>query len=209
MRHFLIAALTLLPLPAIADACHDEIAALFDGGTLDSGARPKHWQIREVFAPDGSLLYTFEFKVASATQTAAGVIGSGNYMMTIGNKTWSGPSIDGPWSPSGDMSGDIAASQAQVVTSMRANLAETECLGLTEFDGESYLTYKYRTKTDPSPVRGDSWWGALDTIYLDPKTGQVMIWIQTEHIASWAPDMKMERHVTRLKYDETIVISPE
>ncbi len=208
MRHLLIAALSLAPAAALADACHDEIAALFDGGPLDSAARPPHRQIKEVRSPDGDLLYTFEARIASATTSIAGIRDSGNYAMAIGNKTWLGPGIDGPWTPSTDMPGDMEAAQAQVVASQRANLAETECPGLTDHNGKTFLTYRFRTRTDPDPARGNSWWGSKDTVYLDPGTGRVMIWEQTEHIASWSPDMTMERHVITLDYDDSIAIAP-
>ncbi len=193
--------------PAIADACRDKIAALYDGGTLDSFARPKHRQVKRVYSPEGGLQYVFDAVIESPLAIKSGIRDSGQYFMAIGNKTWIGASLDGPWSASNDMPGDMEAAQRQVVTSQQANLEDTECTGLTERDGKTYLTYRFRTKTDPSPERGNSWWGSHDTIWLDPETRQVAIWELTEHVSSWAAEMNHERHVITFEYDPEISVT--
>jgi hypothetical protein len=193
---------------ALADSCRDEIAALYDGGTLDSFARPRHRQIKRVYSTDGDLKFVFDAVIESPLAIKSGVRESGQFFMAIGNKTWMGPTLDGPWTASTDMPGDMEAAQRQVVTSQQANLEETECLGTTERDGSTYLTYRFRTKTDPSPERGNSWWGSLDTIWLDPETRQVAVWELTEHLSSWAPDLNMDKHVIEFEYDPEISVSP-
>lgn len=208
-RTLAAAAVAILAAPAAqADPCRDEIAALYDGGTLDSFARPAHRQTKRVYSPEGDLKYTFDAVIESPLAIRSGVQGSGNYMMAIGNRTWMGPGLDGPWTQSMDMPGDMEAAQRQVVASQQANLTETECPGLTERDGKTYLTYRFRTRTDPNPDRGDSWWGSLDTVFLDPDTKQVVVWELSEHVSSWSPEMNREVHVIEFDYDTDIAVTP-
>lgn len=193
---------------ARADDCHDEVSALYDGGTLDSFARPAHRQIKRVFSAEGDLKYIFDIVVETPLATIAGIRDGGQFIMAVGNNTWMGPTLDGPWTAGTDMQGDMEAAQRQVVTSQQKNLKDVECLGLTERDGATYQTYRFRTKTDPSPERGESWWASYDTIWLDPETRQVAIWELTEHEASWAPETNMEVHVIEFEYDPAIRVAP-
>ena len=197
--------LLALPAPALADPCTEEIAAMFRGGALDPFARPAHRQLREVYGEDGALDSTFEALIETPTQIVSGVVGSGNYMLMQGRETWIGPTMDGPWSPSGmTITEDVAAAQAAVPESQAANLTGAECLGETEVEGRAAIAYRFTTRVDPHPARGNSWWGSRDTVYLDPDTGLPFRWEATDHQSSWAQGLSRELHVTTIEYDASI-----
>lgn len=201
--------LMLWPVAVTADACREEIAAMFDGGPLDPFARPPWRQVKEIYAEDGSLGYIMDSLAVDPVHQVSGIRDSGQFLMMIGRESWRGPSPEGPWTPSGmTLTEDMLAAQKAVAPSMAANLSETECLGTVERDGRTLIAYGFRTKVDPHPARGNSWWGSKDVVYLDPETRLPVIWEQTEHIASWAEGVKNERHVSTLTYPDDIEITP-
>ena len=198
-------------LPAHAVTCAEEIAALFDGGTLDPFARPAHRQTRESFAADGTLIATYEAVIESPLEMVSGVKGQGRYLLLVDREGFMGPSMDGPWTAAGmTVTEDMEAAQRAVAPSQAANLTETECLGEVDVDGRPAIAYRFVTRVDPHPARGDSWWGSRDTVHLDPETRQVFRWEQTEQVSSWAEGTSDEVHVTHIEYDETIdLVRPE
>ena len=206
MRPLLALAL-LAPAPALADPCTEEIAALFRGGPLDGFAREPHMQVRESFAADGTPISTFEAVIVSPLEMVSGVRGAGRYLLLVDREGWMGPTMEGPWEPAGmTVTEDMLAAQRSVPEDQAGNLTETECLGEVDLDGAPAIAYRFRTKVDPHPARGDSWWGSLDTVHLDPETGRVIRWEQTEQVSSWAEGVSDERHVTVFDYAPGIAV---
>ncbi|KNG94700.1 hypothetical protein [Pseudaestuariivita atlantica] len=198
----------LAPALASADACRDEIAALFDTGPLNPFNLPPNHVEKEVLNPDGSRQYILDIHTQSPTRIVSGIRG-GMLMMMVGSDTWMGPSLDGPWTAGQRMqTDDMEAAQRTVPEAQARNLSDTECPGITSLDGKDRLTYVFRTRTDPHPARGNSWWGSLDRVYIDPATGLIDEIHQTEHVASWAEGMKMETHILRYSYDPDLRIEP-
>lgn len=212
MRQFMLA-LPLVLTPAAAaladtDACTAEIRALFDGGGLDPFVRPPNRQRLEVSGPDGAPLYVLEGVVVDPLHQISGISGSGQFMLMVGRESWTGPTPDGPWSPTGMMQAeDIEAAQRAVPADMAANVTEAECPGVVDTPDGARVHFRFRTRVDPNPARGNSWWGAYHAVWLDPDTSLPMEWVMTQHVASWQDGVKDERHVLSISYDDTLVIA--
>ncbi|WP_102107351.1 hypothetical protein [Oceaniglobus roseus] len=208
-RWTVLVLMVAVPSMAVAQddaACLAEIRALFDG-PLDPFRRPPFRQVQESYSPDGTLVSTSDTIVESPVRQISGVRGSGQYMLMIGRDAWMGTSPEGPWTPMGQMmTEDMEAAQRQVPQSMAANLTEVDCPGLTETPEGPRLVYRYRTKVDPHPARGNSWWGAKEEVWLDPGTRLPVRWETTEHVASWQEGMTMDRNVSTLTYDDALKV---
>jgi hypothetical protein len=93
---------------------------------------------------------------------------------------------------------------------MVANLSETACPGEVTLDGTTYLSVSYVTRTDPTPESHDAWFGSRNTVFIDPGTGRVMRWEQTDFVSSFAPEVNPERHVQVFDYAADISLpTPE
>lgn len=192
-----------LPAAAQADACRDEIAALFDGGALDPFARPNRREVSVAVHPDGSISpvsdVIWDGVTRSVNCTPAGCA------MAIGNRAWSGPGPEGPWTYAGEsLSGDIEALTRKVGADMAANLAGAACPGEAIIEGRNLRLYRYRTQTNPNAW--GSWWGGLYTAFVDIDSGRLLRLEQAEGVASWAPKPSADVQVTTVTYDETIHI---
>lgn len=190
--------------PARADACRDSIVALFAGGALDPFAQPPQWRQTETFDAAGNSLRVYDTLIETPVRQIGGIRGAGRYMMTLGADTWSAPAMEGPWTPAGRMQvADPEAAQRAVPRSMAANLSEAECPGEVEVGGRGLVEFRFRTRVDPDPDRGESWWSTKDRVWIDPATGRLQFWEQTEMRASWAPEVSGERVVISVAYDPT------
>jgi hypothetical protein len=188
--------------PVAADPCTDEIAAMFLKGSLNAFSRPSNRASRETFAPDGTSQDIFDVIVETPLLMASGVRGSGQFYLSNGNDTYSGPSLEGPWTSIGQMQmADLEAAQRSIAESQAKNVTEAECLGTVELDGQKLINYRFRNLVGPDPIRAESWWGSLDSVFIDPETNLVMRWEMTENIASWAPEVNHDRHVTTYSYE--------
>ena len=193
--------------PALADPCRDEIAALFDGGALDIFAQPPYRAEMRVLGPDGAEKQVFDWVVETPVRQLFGMRGGTQYMLHLGAQSWMGPGPEGPWTALGEIgAGGTAEAQRAVGRSQQANLQDTECPGVTERDGTAYLTYSFRTRTDPDPARGDSWFSGAQTILIDPGTGLLMIREEREMAGSWAPEPSPDTRITTYAYDPALVL---
>ncbi|MCA0870861.1 hypothetical protein LCL97_08500 [Seohaeicola saemankumensis] len=193
--------------PVHADECRDTIAALYQGGALDPFERPKRREVTVSVQPDGSESLVTDVIWDSVTRSVA--LSGGTYYLTFDGEMWSGPSFEGPWTPTGSsLPEDFEQMTRQMADQSAANITEAQCPGQTEVGGNSWTTYVYRTKTDPN-VHG-SWFGGLHTAYIDPASGELARLEIAEMVSSWAPDPTAHKNVTTVSYDPSVaVIRPE
>ncbi len=209
MRILIVAFALCLAIPAQsnADACRDEIAALFDGGPLDPYQRPSHRHEKQVFDASGTPTHTFASIVQTPLRTISGIKG-GDMTLAIDDDTWTGPSPDGPWTPSqNNMPKDREPWHRAMQAQQAANLTNTACPGIVNFEGTQWLSYRYSTKTDPNPDMNNAFFGSTDTVYIAPDTMQVMRLEQTGLFSSWLPEPGKDTYVTTFTYDPAITIT--
>ncbi|WP_040604684.1 hypothetical protein [Sagittula stellata] len=211
MRHLLplFACLALAaPVPALADACRDRIAAMFDGGPLDPFARPPHSFVGTTYDAAGNVRWIYEARYETPLKTVGGMQG-GQQVLLDGSDSWMGASPDGPWTKApnlipDDHEGFIRAQMAQNVK----NLDRTDCPGMADVDGTTLEKFVYFTKTDPTPESAGAWFGALNTVFVHPQNGRVMRWETSESVAHYAPDPSGDVQVNVYTYDPAITVSP-
>lgn len=192
--------------PARADACHDEIAALFDGGPLDPFALPPHRFTHVVTGQDGSPRYamtvTFESPVRMMTEMDTGM-----RSLVIGSESWMAQGKAAGWTKVPNvLPDDMAALHARNRDQMRANLTATECLGLVQVDGQPLTAYRYATQTDPDPA--GIYYGATYTTYLDPDSGMKMRQEVDREISHYQPQPGTDHTVQVFTYDDSIAVMP-
>lgn len=213
MRSFLslVIACLLCPAMALADTCRDEIAAMYDTGPLDPRTRPPHAHENEVRAPDGSLTRVFETRIESPLRSVSGVQGSGLYALVIENRSWTGPTIDGPWAENPNRLPDNRAALAdRMRIQQQANLDDVACPGLVDVDGAELLNVQFVTRTDPDPDMGGAWFGAKNSVFIDPDTQRVMRWEMTDFRNSWSDGVSRETHKIVYRYDDAIrLVAPD
>lgn len=195
--------------PALAEdpACRARIDAMFDGGPLDPFARPPHRFVNTVQTPEGATQYQFLVIWDGPARGISGIVGSGPFTLMIDSDTWTGPGPDGPWTAAPNLlPADHEAVQRRQLAESRANLADVACLGTVEVEGARYDAIRYFTKTDPDPETG-AWFGALNTVYLDPASQHVRRWELTGMVSSFAPEASRDRHVQVFSYDDPVSIS--
>lgn len=214
MKHFpkvfrVLAASALIGLPGIAlsEECLDEVRALWnEGGPLDPYQRPPHRNTNTVRDADGNVTRVFDAVIETPLRTIAGVRDT-HMTLAIDNDVWTGPGVEGPWTPQQGFTGDRRAGHEAQRLQLQANATDIVCHGMVERDGATYLAYGYTSKTDPDEAMGGSWFGSTDTVYLDPESRQVMIWEMGNFKSSWAPEPNGETHSFVYEYDPTIKVT--
>ncbi len=211
LRLTAIALTIALPTSALADTCHDQIAAMYDGAPLDPRIRPPHRHINEVSAADGTHIRTLESVLETAIRSVSGVVGSGLYAMILDTRSWTGPSIDGPWTENPNhLPGDRMGHVNQLRLEEQKNLEETECRGVVELGGVTLVNVRFVTRTDPNPDMGNAWFGARNSVFIDPVTNRVMRWEMTDFQNSWSAGISDEQQVITYAYDVSIrLVAPE
>ncbi len=204
----LLMAVPALPTLAQDSACHDRIAAMFDGGALDPFTRAPHRFTNTVQNPEGDTRYAFLTIWDSPARSLSGIIGSGPFTLVIDGDSWTGPAPEGPWTAAPNMlPEDYEAFQRAQLAQMQANLTETTCHGPVELDGQTYDKVEYVTRTDPNEDMGGAWFGARNIVYLAPGDQQVMLWEMTDFVSSFAPELNKDMHVQIFTYDPSISLS--
>jgi hypothetical protein len=199
-----IAVLTaaVLAAPAAqADACREEIAALFAGGPLDPLALTPRVVTAVTVAPDGSQTPLYEAIFESLTRSMNNI--SGQFYLVDGTRAWTAAAPDGPWTFNGDtIPPDMTERSIAQAQSMVRNLSETECLGPGNLAGQAVIADRCRTKVDPTPE--GAWWGALHTTYVDPVTGLVVRQDLAQQTAHYAPEPATTTEVMTYRHDPSI-----
>lgn len=206
MRNLLIlTVLVLAPSATGADAaeCPAEIAGLFSGGAWDPFVRENRRETTVLRHPDGTetptsdVLWDGPFKSINCTPYGC--------FMAIGNASWTGSSFDGPWTRSND-TGTVDPEEFVRATRdrMADSVADPECLGQTELDGEQALLYRFFSK--PEPNEYGSWGGGRYSVWLTPDAKRLLRTEVADGIASWAPEPSKDVQVTTVVYDDTIRI---
>lgn len=200
--------IAILPLPALADDCHDRIAAMYDGDALDPRIRPAHRNSNRVTDAEGAHLRTFQTIFQDPLHTVSGVEGGGLFALVIDTRSWTGPTLDGPWTEApNQLPGDRMAHVDKLRREEQANLSATECPGTTEINGQTLEEIRFHTKTDPNPDMGGTWFGAHNTVFIDPDSQRVMIWQMTDFENSWSQGVSKEVQEITYDYDETISLT--
>jgi len=206
---FLLAALLIAATPnaVSADTCREQISAMFDGGPLDPFTRQPHRLTNTVSDAEGNFVRRFLTRWQTPERSVSGVEGSGLFAMVIGSDSWTGPTLDGPWTktPNSLPPNHMDVRRAQHAQE-KANLTDTACPGLSKLDGREYEVVTYATKTDPNPDMQDMWFGGRHTVYIDPETRRVMRWESTGFSSSFAPALSKEVQVQVFDYDPDLVI---
>jgi len=204
---FTVALAIVSATPGLSDTCRDKIDAMFDGGPLDPFVRAPHRLTNTETDANGQFLRRYLTKWQTPSRTVSGIEGGGLFALIIGQDSWTGPSLDGPWTKAPNMLPmDHDTFQRMQQAQMRANLSDTACPGMTEIDGAPFDTVSYVTKTDPTPESHNAWFGARHTVYIHPDTQQVMRWEMTDFVSSFAPDLSKNVQVQIYDYDPDLTI---
>lgn len=189
--------------PVVADACAAEISALFDG-PLDPFQRPPHRQIVTVLNAEGAETGVMLNTVETPLRTIAGQTAHNWFTMAIDREFWNGPTPEGPWTKNAAlMPGGRAEQMANATAQQKANLTDTVCHGP---DDQGRLRYTYRTQTDPD--ENGMYFGALETITLDPALGQVVHFELREFVNSWSEGVSTELQMIEVQFDDSIKVDP-
>ncbi|HRX35365.1 MAG TPA: hypothetical protein P5337_03130 [Aestuariivirga sp.] len=206
MRSLLMFSLICLT-PTVATAaaanCAAEIGGLLNGGAWDPFVQENRRETTVLRHADGTetpisdVLWDGPYKSINCTPYGC--------FMAIGNASWTGSSFEGPWTRSND-TGTVEPEEFVRATRDRlaASIAEPECPGATELDGEQALLYRFFSK--PEPNEYGSWWGGRFSVWLTQDAKRLMRIEVADGIASWAPEPSREVQVTTVVYDDTIRI---
>ncbi len=202
-RLTLTALVTVLAAPALADACRDEIAALYDG-PLDPFQRPPHMQIVRVLDAEGTETRVYHNTIQTPLRTMSGIRAENFITLAVDRDLWNGPSEQGPWTKNpAQMPEGREEAMRLAYAQQKANLTDTVCHGET---AEGLLHYTYRTQTDPDATGG--FYGSLDQIWVDPRMGQIVRFELTEFVNAWSEGVSQERHLIEVVFDPTIKVDP-
>lgn len=191
------------PAPALADACAAEIAALFDG-PLDPFQRPPHRQIVTVLDAEGTQTGVMLNTVETPLRTIAGQTAHNWFTMAIDREFWNGPTPEGPWTKNAALMPEGRAEQISLATAQqKANATDMVCHGP---DAQGRLRYTYRTQTDPDA--NGTYFGALETVTLDPALGQIVHFELREFVNSWSEGVSTEVQMIEVQFDDSIKVDP-
>lgn len=201
----------LLALPQIASGqtaaattqdCLEEVRSLYRTD-LDSFRRPPHRTETTVYDPDGTVIRTLDTIWESPLAVVSGVRGDSLFTLLIGQDFWTGPTLDGPWQKSDyPLAEDLTTQANRMHAEQAANITDVTCPATVSLDGATYIAVGFRTQTNKDS--NGSFFGALNTAYLDPETRLPQRWEQTEFINSWTSGVDMGRQVILFTYDPTI-----
>ncbi|MBV7408398.1 hypothetical protein [Maritimibacter sp. DP1N21-5] len=180
---------------AFADACEDEIRALYgapDGVMDPSNLVPQEHQVVWEY-PDGTKV----FYNTARWESPARVLNetpNGFYLLFDGS-FYQGASWEGPWEPMGqDIDYDPVDFARGLNASVQASLRDVRCDGTVDLDGREALRFGFFARVEPPG--GGSWWEATHVLYVDPVTKQRLRIEEHRLSESWAPEVKEETRVT-------------
>lgn len=198
-----IAATLTLILPASADECRDRIAGLFFGGALDPTQRPPYRLTVDILKADGSFVRAYE--VIWLAVDKAMTIQNGGYFLMRGEKAWMASAPEGPWQfsppsePFDSVNRDVRQRQQMV-----ANLSDTSCDGMYTIEGKTVERFTYRTMVKDDSI--GTYFGALNTAYVDPETNLLVRMDDAEFVAHYAPQPSGDRNIMQYTYDPTLTL---
>jgi hypothetical protein len=204
-----MAALTAAPQTARADACLDEVKALFANEMHPFNRKP-YRSIKTVYSPEGQEQLVFDNIIEAPLETISGNRG-GPFGLVIDREIWTGPTQEGPWTPSpvpSTFPEDRRAAYEAQHALMLANMGDAVCHGEVELDGKTLIHYEYKVHPPKDRDSVKLWGAESDKIWLDPETRQVMRWEQTDFETSFLPGVSKERHVVVFEYDDSIRVDP-
>lgn len=207
MRIFLLSPVLLAATPLLADACLDEVKAMYleDGGVFDPAFDIQHQEVTFNRMPDG----TEQIVVTARWQAPDQVISAfpdGRFMLLWGQDFYDGSSWDGPWTDTGsDNPYDAMEFARDMNASSAASITEATCDGEVDVEGRTLLRYAYRVRTETAG--GQSWWESDQVLYIDPETGRMAITEEHNLMESWAPEPKDYVRVTTADYGTDFAIA--
>ena len=99
---------------------------------------------------------------------------------------------------------DVEAFHREMAESTLRNATEMSCPGNEMLDGREVTKYVYRSVSDPNEY--GSWFGALNTVYVDVELDEAVRLEAAESVASWAPEKSEDVMITTIVFDPTIKI---
>ncbi|OWU86181.1 hypothetical protein ATO6_04850 [Oceanicola sp. 22II-s10i] len=184
---------------AVSADCAQEIDALFDG-PMSSFARPPHTQVMTAFAADGSEEAVVDQWVETPLRYASQTRGQAVVMLIDETKMWSGPTLDGPWTPMGTpLPNGRREWQEKQDADRRANVTEPECLGAQDLNGTAVTVYRFHTKTNPDEF--GAWFGGRQTIFVEEATGHLLRTELRDSTAHYQPTPDGKTVVIDMTYD--------
>lgn len=199
----------VVPQPAIADACLDEVRDLFRN-EMDAFNRQPYVSVKTVFGEDGSEQLVFDNIVENPLETISGNRG-GPFGLVVDREVWTGPTQKGPWTPSPtppSFPDDRKASYDAQSAQMLASMGDAVCHGEVELDGAQFIHYEYSVHPPEDKTALPYWAAERNKIWIDPQTRQAARWEQTDFQVSFLEGISKERHVFVFEYDETIRVDP-
>ncbi|MDK3016639.1 hypothetical protein [Pseudodonghicola flavimaris] len=198
--------ISALPGPARAGSCRSEIAALFHGGALDPFARPPHVVDTTVLTVGGQVKKRQRVVFDTPMKSLTGLPGQ-QMTLVIGGRSWSGPTAQGPWRQNLTMRapGDFEAEERASRDQMSRNISDPVCRGVVEHEGQRYRVYEFFTRTDADA--SGRYFGARHVVYIDPKSGLLMLQERSGDVADYLPQPGTERRVMRYRYDPSLRLS--
>ncbi|WP_110030065.1 hypothetical protein [Hoeflea marina] len=194
---------------ARADACLDEFRALF-AGEMDGFSRKPYRSVKTVYGEDGKQQLVFDNIVETPFETISGNRG-GPFGLVVDREVWTGPTMEGPWSPSpypSTFPPDRKAAYEESKARQIAALGNTVCLGEVELEGRTYLHYEFSRLPPENKAAAPMWFAESDKVWLDPASKQVARWEMTDFQTSFLPGISKERHVEVFSYDDSIRVDP-
>lgn len=193
--------------PAFSQTCLEETKALY-GNEMNFYNRRPYRSEKVVFDPSGKQTHTFENVVENPLKTISGVKGSGFYTLTVDQEAWTGPSIEGPWTPTPtNFPSDRRAGHDAMRAAEMDGMSDAICHGEVDIDGQKAKKFEFSVKTDPIEEMGGMWLGDRSTVWIAVDTGEVLRWDRTNFTSNWAPEESKEVHVEVFNYDDTIKVT--
>jgi len=195
--------------PALAQACRDQIVALYDGGAMDDGARRPHHIEMTQHASDGTISERHVGDVISGTHYTLYSEISKNAVLYVGTDIWyKMGGQDGPWGNHQEMPAVRADDLRQQLAEKAASVSEAECLGQMDNGGKPYTVFRWRVFTETLKEYGGGVNGAVHEAWVDPDTGELAMRKDTDVVTPWKKEPDGSFVVTRFDYDDSITILP-
>lgn len=207
MRHFLVLGLIGLSGPALADACTDTVKALFAGGPLDPFAQSAYFYDTTVLDADGAVKMEYYTVFDTPVKSMNGLKGHTMYL-NIGNRTWSAPSPEGPWTELPNaFAGDPEDFQRDIRDQLAANVRDAKCNGTITHGGKTYTRFQFISQTDPNPDQDGSYFGSAYTVFIDPETNLLMRQENTGQFSHFQTEPGTDTWVRAFTYDPSIKLT--
>jgi hypothetical protein len=190
---------------AASQDCVEKVQTMFKG-VWNPFARPPYRSVKTVYDSADKVLRVFDSIVQSPLRTISGTRDNGYFALVIDSNVWTGPSLEGPWSPSQGLPANRKEKVMRAHQFMIDGIQSAQCARTVVLDGKELEKYVYKVKTAPDKERGGLWLAAANIIYFDPAAERIVRWEMSEMQSSWAPQVSPTREVTVFNFDGEIKV---